>query len=527
MRWKQVTDRLYDIAVVGSGFAGSLLAMIAQRLGRSVILIEKGRHPRFAIGESSTPITNLLIEDLTTRYNLPALTPLAKWGTWQQAYPDLAGGLKRGFTFYHHTLGKPAEADPNRANQLLVAASPHDRIADTHWFRAEFDQFFVNEAQKIGVEYLDETNLRAFSESEDEVRLDGSRHGEDLTVRAKYLVDATGPRGFLHHALRLPELPIPDMPPTQALYSHFSHVGRLGDINPALGEQPPYPVDDAAVHHVFDGGWIWVLQFNNGVTSAGVAATADAAQRLQLGDGADAWYRLLSLIPNLQQQFAAAKTLRPFVHVPRLSFRSGAVAGDRWVLLPSAAGFVDPLLSTGFALTLLGVARLVEIIEKHWESESFSTRVQAAAWKSDAELLATGRLIGSLYASMENFPVFVSLSLLYFAAVIFSETARRLGRPELAGSFLLHDRPVFGAHCLELFARVRQTGDPQESAQLCEEIVRAIEPLNLAGLGNPHRRNWYPVEAQDLFESAWKVGATREQITQLLNRCGFRPQSDA
>lgn len=489
--------------------------------------MKKGTHPRFAIGESSTPLTNLLLEDLTTKYNLPALRPLAKWGTWQQAYPGLACGLKRGFTFYHHSLGRPEVADPNRANQLLVAASPHDGIADTHWFRAEFDHLFVNEAQKIGVEYLDEANLRTVSESKDGVRLEGSRRGHEVTIWAKYVVDATGPRGFLHHALKLPELPIPDMPPTQALYSHFSHVGRLGDVSPEAGEQPPYPVDDAAVHHVFDGGWIWVLQFNNGVTSAGVAATDGAAQFLRLDEGAVAWHRLLSLIPNLQQQFARAKTLRPFVHVPRLSFRSGAVAGNRWVLLPSAAGFVDPLLSTGFAMTLLGISRLAEIIEQNWGSASFGAHVQAAACKSEGELLATGRLIGSLYASMENFPLFISLSLLYFAAVIFSETARRLGKPELATSFLLYDRPVFGPQCQELFARVQHTRDPGESAQLCEEIIRAIEPLNLAGLGNPLRRNWYPVEAQDLFESAWKVGATREQITQLLNRCCFRPQPNA
>ena len=60
----------YDIAIVGSGFAGSLLAMIARRLGRSVVLLERGRHPRVVIGESSTPITNLLLEELTTRYDL-------------------------------------------------------------------------------------------------------------------------------------------------------------------------------------------------------------------------------------------------------------------------------------------------------------------------------------------------------------------------------------------------------------------------------------------------------------------------
>src|SRR4051812_13632066 len=101
----QRTD--FDIAIVGSGFGGSLLAMIARRLGRSVILLERGQHPRFAIGESSTPLANLLLEEMAHRYELPRLLPLVKWGSWQKTYPSLGCGLKRGFSFFHHTLGAP------------------------------------------------------------------------------------------------------------------------------------------------------------------------------------------------------------------------------------------------------------------------------------------------------------------------------------------------------------------------------------------------------------------------------------
>jgi choline dehydrogenase-like flavoprotein len=86
----------FDIAVIGSGFAGSLMAMIARRLGRSVVLIERGRHPRFAIGESSTPLANLLLEELARAYDLPMLLPLCKWGAWQRTYPQIACGMKRG-----------------------------------------------------------------------------------------------------------------------------------------------------------------------------------------------------------------------------------------------------------------------------------------------------------------------------------------------------------------------------------------------------------------------------------------------
>src|SRR5450755_343221 len=139
----------YDIAIVGSGFGGSLLALIAHQLGRSVILLEKGKHPRFAIGESSTPLSNILLEHLTTRYRLPDLTPLSKWGSWQTINPQIACGLKRGFTFYHHSLGTPSAPDPEHLRQLLVAASPHDTIADTHWYRADVDRFFVQQVQQI------------------------------------------------------------------------------------------------------------------------------------------------------------------------------------------------------------------------------------------------------------------------------------------------------------------------------------------------------------------------------------------
>jgi len=129
----------FDIAILGSGFTGSLMSMVATRLGHSVLLIERGRHPRFAIGESSTPLANLLLEELATRYDLPRLLPLTKWGPWQNAYPHVGCGLKRGFSFYHHRAGVPFAAAADHSDQLLVAASPADDIGDTHWYRPDFD----------------------------------------------------------------------------------------------------------------------------------------------------------------------------------------------------------------------------------------------------------------------------------------------------------------------------------------------------------------------------------------------------
>ena len=64
------------------------------------------RTPRFAIGESSTPVANLALEELCRDYDLPRLAPLTEWGRWQRAYPHLACGLKRGFTYVRHEPGQ-------------------------------------------------------------------------------------------------------------------------------------------------------------------------------------------------------------------------------------------------------------------------------------------------------------------------------------------------------------------------------------------------------------------------------------
>ena len=170
-----------DVAIIGSGFAGSLTALALLSRGRRVVVIERGRHPRFAIGESSTPLANLLIEEMADRYDLPRIRPFSKWGTWQRARPDVAGGLKRGFTFFFHEPDEPFVDTDEHRRQLLVAASPHDDIADTHWYRPDVDHALILEAQAAGAVYLDMTRL-------DRVRT--GRRSHDARRPARWPVDS-------------------------------------------------------------------------------------------------------------------------------------------------------------------------------------------------------------------------------------------------------------------------------------------------------------------------------------------------
>ena len=519
----------FDIAVVGSGFAGSLFALVARRLGRSVVLVERGSHPRFAIGESSSPLANLLLEELCGRYGLDRIRPLAAWGTWRRTYPEIGCGLKRGFTFYGHAAGEPFTAHPARRGELLVAASPRDEVADTHWYRADFDHFLVREAQAAGAEYLDRAELSSFEALPGGASLEGARLGRPVRLRARLVVDASGPRGFLHRALRLPESAFPSLPATAGLYTHFEGVRRLEDL-PAFSqpERPPYPVDDAAVHHVFDGGWIWVLRFASGLVSAGVAAEPALARALRLEEGEPAWRRLLARFPSVGEQFAAARAARPFVHAPLLPFRTGAAAGPRWTMLPSAAAFIDPLLSTGIPLALRGIERLADAIETRWDRADFERALAAGAGATLFEADTAALLISALYASFSDFELFAALCLLYFAAASYAEAARRLSRRELAGSFLSGDHPTFGPalrSCCRGVLGAAARGDlPTQRGMWMDRISEAIEPLDVAGLADRSRRNWHPVEAEPFLACAHKLRATRTEAEAMLVESGFFPE---
>jgi FADH2 O2-dependent halogenase len=509
-----------DIAIVGSGFAGTLTALALRRRGMRVALIERGRHPRFAIGESSTPLANLLIEEIADRYDLPRLRAFSKWGTWQRERPEIAGGLKRGFTFLFHDAGERFADDRNHARQLLVAASPHDEIGDTHWYRPAFDHALVRDAEADGVVYLDATQVDRLREEDSGIVLEGTRDGRELRISAPFLIDASGPRGFLHRALGLQPAALRWLPPTQALYTHFEGVERWDRVAPS-GDAPPYPVDAAALHHVFDGGWIWILRFNNGITSAGAALTEPVATALRVEDGAPAWDRLLATLPSVRDQFRGAHARLPFVHAPRLAFRSREVCGRRWALLPSAAGVIDPLLSTGFPLTLLGITRLLDVLEHTAAGAARDAGLRAYAQETLEELDVTEQLVAALYATMSDPALFKRLTLLYFAAASYAETARRLGRPELAPGFLLHAHPRFGPALRECAALARRAPTGAARDALFDRIDRAIEPFDVAGLLDRSRRDWYPVLAEDLLANACKLQASVDDVDRLLERCGF------
>ncbi len=542
-----MSDSPCDLAIVGSGFGGSILAMIARRLGLRVLLLERGRHPRFAIGESASPLAGILIEQLADRYDLPRLRPLSAFGTWQRAYPQLVCGLKRGFTYFKHEPGRRYTAAHDRANQLLVAASPSDELSDTHWLRSDVDHFLVGEAIALGADYQDLVELdRVEWQPNGDPVLVGARGGEGFHVRARFVVDASGPRGFLSRALGIDDRGFAGYPRTQALFSHFTDVARCEDMEDygatvrgcegatvrsegatvrsdgatvsSEGPTVPYPMDDAALHHVFDGGWMWVLRFGNGVTSAGVAVEDWLADDVKLAEGEPAWHRLLARYPSLAAQFADARPIRSFTRMPSLAYRAAQAAGDRWAMLPSAAAFIDPLFSTGIPLTLLGIERLGRILEDGFDQAGLKARLYTASsgGSSDppyndatlADADRTAQFIAGSYAGFRDFPLFTSYLMFYFAAASYSEMARRLDSPKTPRGFLCGDSDRFTS----AMARLSPATTSASRDRYDSEVAAAIADWNVAGLCDQEKRNWYDVDLDDTIRGADKFGLTRKQV---------------
>ena len=148
-----------DLAIVGSGFGGSTSGhdRATSRVSRDAARAREASAVRdWRIGVAARGHSDRAASD---RYDLPRVRPLSAFGTWQRTYPHVVCGLKRGFTYFKHEAGRAYKADEDRTNQLLVAASPSDELSDTHWLRSDVDQFLVNEAIALGVDYHDLVDL--------------------------------------------------------------------------------------------------------------------------------------------------------------------------------------------------------------------------------------------------------------------------------------------------------------------------------------------------------------------------------
>jgi FADH2 O2-dependent halogenase len=486
-----------DLAILGSGFGGTLLAIIAQRLGYAPALIERGSHPRFAIGESSTPLADFKLAAIADRFGLDWLRPFAKYGPWKATYPHVGCGRKRGFSFFRHERGLPYTPHESNDNALLVAASPTDDRSDTHWLRADFDAHLVSRAVAAGVPYLDQMDTQELRHDEHGWHIEGTRPDSAVRIRAGMVIDATGAGQAVGRALDIPPVDATALRArSRAIYSHFQGVPRWHDLleethGPGATAQHPFLCDAAALHHIIDHGWMWVLRFDNGITSAGFSLDPDA-HPLRADETPDAeWARLRNSYPSIERQFAAAERVRPWVRTGRLQRRLTRAAGLDWAMQPHAAGFLDAWLSPGSAQTLYAVDHLGRILAEERRSPRRARRLAEYGESVLRELAWVDEITGTCFACFDRFEVMVTVAMLYFVAAIYCEERERAGQARPDAAFLLADDERYRAIAARV-VREAPSVSAANAVSFAAEFRHDVAAYLRAGLCDPAQRNMYP-----------------------------------
>lgn len=346
----------HDVVILGSGLAGSMLAACLARNGVDVLVVDAAQHPRFAIGESTIPYTSMMMRLVSERYGVPEIKKLT---TFESVQADISTscGVKRNFGFLYHEPGKPH--DPRQANEFPIPKILH---TESHYFRQAIDQWMLNVAAKYGARVQQRAKVLDVAVDNAMVSL-GPSVGPPITAR--FVIDASGFRSPVAEKFALREEPTRLRAHSRTLFTHMVNVRPFEDtVVPRGAHDNPSPWSEGTLHHLFPGGWMWVIPFDNHpratspLCSVGVSMDPRIHPRPD-GPPAAEFSAFLSQFPDVAKQFEGAAPVREWVSTNRLQYSSRQTVGQRWCLTSHAAGFIDALFSRGLENTMEIVNGLV------------------------------------------------------------------------------------------------------------------------------------------------------------------------
>jgi FADH2 O2-dependent halogenase len=350
----------YDVAILGSGIGGSMLASIFARHGLSTLLLEGATHPRFTIGESLIPETGIRLRILGEKYGVPEIGWIGSFHALRDNVSSNSG-VKRSFSYMYHTAGERHRVE--HINQLPTLTPPFG--PDSHLFRQDTDAYLATLAVQYGATLQQQTRIEDIRFGKDFVEL---RSSSGETFRAALLIDAAGMRSMVSDQLGLRDEVPRFRTDTRAMFTHMLGV-KSADllIDPPGKHRMPSPLGQATMHHVFDGGWIWVIPFNNHkdatnpLTSIGLMLDRRKHPEPQ-GTSEQEFRRIVTGYPTIARHFAEATAIRPWVRSGRIQYSSAHLLGHRVIQLPHAANFVDPLYSSGMSVLTVAVDLIAEAV---------------------------------------------------------------------------------------------------------------------------------------------------------------------
>tara|TARA_R110002096_G_scaffold82931_1_gene192762 strand:+ start:1895 stop:3568 length:1674 start_codon:yes stop_codon:yes gene_type:complete len=365
-----------DVVVLGAGLAGTVTALCLVRQGLSVMVIDQGTHPRFALGESTTTPSSLWLRLLAARFDVPELLHIASHEALR-AHVSCTSGVKNNFGFLYHRDG--AE-QPTRSWQAVIATASlaesegisHPRGGEMHYFRQDVDAYLWQRALQAGVVGHAATVVDHVEFAADEVRVD-TRTGDSF--HAAFLVDASGYRSPVAKHLGLRDAEPRWRTNSRTMFTHMVDVKPYDECWRGAASISPW--HQGTLHHFFDGGWVWVIPFGNHPESqnrlCSVGLSLDNHRGLRTAATAEQeWRDVLTRFPAIAAQLGGAKPVRPWIATDRVQYSSSRCVGDRFWMAPHAAGAVDALYSMGNINTFQCIAAAVPAILASFRHREFN-----------------------------------------------------------------------------------------------------------------------------------------------------------